>query len=425
MAAVGAATEGVGGVEAIGVSGQMHGVVLADDEGSPLRSAILWADFRSADELRRYKDLSAEVTQRLANPIVAGMAGPSLLWLRAHERQNYCDARWALQPKDWLRMVLCGEACTEPSDASATLLYDVFADGWDHELIELLGLDAALLAPLIPSTSVAGELGGRAARELGLSAGIPVAAGAADTAAAMVGTGMLTPGPPQLTVGTGAQIVNLRHEPEADATRRTHLYRAVGRRSWYSMAAVQNAGLALEWVRGIFGITWERFYEEALSVASGCSGVVFLPYLSGERTPHLDPQARGRWVGLSSSHTRAHLLRAALEGVAFAIREALEALQQSGVNAQTLRLAGGGSLNPGWRRMLADILNRPLRLLPDSTAASASALGAALLGGVGAGCYENIGEAAGSLPRAPESEIQPRQAVAYEEAYRAFKEAYR
>jgi xylulokinase len=412
-------------VTALGLSGQMHGVVLADELGLPLRPAVLWADARSGRELAAYRGLDEDLGRRLANPPAVGMAGPSLLWLRDQEPNAYTSARWALQPKDWLRMRMTGEAATEPSDASATLLYDLLADDWSYTTAEELGLRAELLAPLVSSACVVGTLKGAAAGELGLRERLPVAAGAADTAAAMLGAGLLQPGPVQLTVGTGGQIVTPKERPDPDPHGRTHLYRAAVPESWYSMAAVQNAGLALEWVRKILGASWEDVYEEALAVPPGSGGVTFLPYLSGERTPRFDPGARGAWTGLGLDHTRGHLLRAALEGVAFALREALEALEDLGIIARELRLAGGGAgggSGEPWRRLLADVLGRPLWLLPDEISSVASARGAALLAGLATGVYPSAEDTLRLTPE-PESLIRPGQA-AYEAAYERYKQLY-
>jgi xylulokinase len=391
MQATGTAVGGRGaGVTALGLSGQMHGVVLADGGGSPLRPAILWADARSGAELAAYRGLDEDLRRRLANPPAVGMAGPSLLWLRDNEPEAYAAARWALQPKDWLRMRLTGEVAAEPSDASATLLYDLPADDWSYEVVDHLGLRAGLLAPLISSADVAGKLTAEAAEELGLPQGLPVAAGAADTAASMLGVGLSRTGPAQLTIGTGGQIVTPRESPEVDPHFRTHLYRGALPGLWYSMAAIQNAGLALEWVRKILGVSWSEVYDEAFAVPPGSGGLTFLPYLSGERTPRFDPGARGAWTGLGLDHTRGHLLRAALEGVAFALREGLEALEELGGGAE-LRLAGGGASGAGggsgdpWRQLLADVLARPLWLLPDEISAVASARGAAFLAGLASG----------------------------------------
>jgi xylulokinase len=409
-------------VAAIGLSGQMHGVVLADDRGRPLRPAILWADTRSAEQLATYRGLDEDARERLANPPAVGMAGPTLLWLRDHERETYTSARWALQPKDWLRLRLTGEAAAESSDASATLLYNLFSDDWDNTVVEALGLRPGLLAPLVASAEVAGTLTREAAKFLGLRAELPVAAGAADTAAAMLGGGLLRPGLVQLTVGTGGQIVAPKSAPVPDPHRRTHLYRAATPDLWYSMAAIQNAGLALEWARNTLGASWHGVYEEAFALSPGAGGVVFLPYLSGERTPRFDADARGAWVGLGLEHGRGHLLRAALEGVAFALLEGLEALEEAGTTIPELRLAGGGTAEEPWQQLLADVLGRPLRVLPGGVAAVASARGAALLAGAAAGVYRSWEDI---LAPDPDLSVLPGGARgAYDLAYARYRELY-
>jgi xylulokinase len=409
-------------VGAIGLSGQMHGVVLADDRGRPLRPAILWADTRSAEQLATYRGLDEDARERLANPPAVGMAGPTLLWLRDHERETYTSARWALQPKDWLRLRLTGEAAAESSDASATLLYNLFSDDWDNTVVEALGLRPGLLAPLVASAEVAGTLTREAAKFLGLRAELPVAAGAADTAAAMLGGGLLRPGLVQLTVGTGGQIVAPKSAPVPDPHRRTHLYRAATPDLWYSMAAIQNAGLALEWARNTLGASWHDVYEEAFALSPGAGGVVFLPYLSGERTPRFDADARGAWVGLGLEHGRGHLLRAALEGVAFALLEGLEALEEAGTTIPELRLAGGGTAEEPWQQLLADVLGRPLRVLPGGVAAVASARGAALLAGAAAGVYRSWEDI---LAPDPDLSVLPGGARgAYDLAYARYRELY-
>ncbi|MBD3886997.1 xylulokinase [Phormidium tenue FACHB-886] len=373
-------------VEAIGLSGQMHGVVLTDKEGQPLRPAILWADMRSGNVLDAYRQLPTDLLMRLANPITAGMAGPTLLWLRQEEPDTYAAARWVLQPKDWLRLQLTGAVAAEPSDASGTLLYDMRSDQWAFEVMEALHLRTDWLPNLIPSSHIAGHLTDQAARYLGLKAGLPIVAGAADTAAALLGSGLLQPGAIQLTVGSGAQIITPLTQPSVDASLRTHLYRAALPEQWYQLAAIQNAGLALEWVRGILGLSWSEVYETSNFVPRGCEGLTFLPYLTGERTPHLDPHARGSWVGLGLHHSRSHLMWAALEGVAFAIKQGLEAIVAPNVPIPALRLAGGGTLEPAWRQLLATVLQVPLYSI---TIPAASAQGAALLAGFGVGVYED------------------------------------
>lgn len=411
-------------ITSIGLSGQMHGVVLTDAGGNPLRPAVLWADTRSTEQLAAYRNLDDEARRRLANPPATGMAGPTLLWLRDNEPEIYSSARWALQPKDWLRLRLTGHVAAEPSDASATLLYDLLSDDWDYEAVDTLGLRTGLLAPLTNSWETAGVLTTEAARHFGLESGLPVAAGAGDTAAAMLGSGLLEPGQAQLTVGTGGQIIIPKAQPQPDPHGRTHLYRAAAPRLFYSMAAVQNAGLALEWARKLLGTSWEEVYEEAFDVPPGANGVSFLPYLSGERTPHFDSGARGAWTGLGLDHKRGHLLRAALEGVAFGLREGVEALEATGVHLPYLRLAGGGASKEPWRQLLADVLARPLLLLPDDVAGTASARGAALLAGVAGGAYESV-EKTLSLAPTPEESVEPGESGAdYEAAYERYRQLY-
>ena len=369
-------------VRAIGLSGQMHGVVLCDDDGTPLRDAVLWADARSEQQLEHYRSLPQRMHERLANPLAVGMAGVSLLWLRDHEPDTYNAATWALQPKDWLRLKLTGEAFAEPSDASATLLYDVPADDWAFDIIGALGLDSNLFAPLVESNTLAGSLSHAAADALGLRPHVPVAAGCGDASAALLGGCLLREGAVQLSVGTASQITAIRDTPVTDAILRTHLYRTALPGRYFAMAAMQNAGLALEWVRRQLGATWDVFYDEALAVPAGSDGVVFVPHLSGERTPHVDAQARGAWVGLGLNHTRGHLARAALEGVAFSLKAGLHALHDVGIKPESMRLAGGGTVNPAWQQMLATILETPLEVVE---VPSASARGAAYLAALAVG----------------------------------------
>ena len=408
-------------IAAIGLSGQMHGVVLSDELGHALRPAILWADSRTRRQLATYSELSPELRRKLANPMATGMAGPTLLWLKEHERLLYRQAQWALQTKDWLRLRLVHEAATEPSDASATLLYDMTTDYWAKDLLEALDLRLDFLAPIRESVEICGILTSSAAEHLGVRPNLPVVGGAADAAAAAIAGGLIDPGPVQLTIGSGAQVVAPRDRLAIDPTGRTHLYRAAAPDRWYAMAAMQNAGIALEWVRTMLRASWDEVYDEAFAVAPGAEGLLFLPYLTGERTPYFDPDARGAWMGLRLVHTRGHLLRAALEGVAYAIRQGLEALLATGVPATELRLAGGGTFDPRWRQLLADVLEQPL--LATATT-SASSLGAALLAGVGFGAWPNAHRVA-ALAAPPTLVATPGpSSEAYVEPYLRYRQLY-
>jgi xylulokinase len=366
-------------VAGVGLDGQMHGLALADEDGSPVRPALLWADSRATSEVSAWEELPGPIRHRLANPLSPGMAGPLLLWVRRNEPAAYERAHAALLPKDWLRHRLTGgEFATDPSDASATLLWDVPGDGWAEDVVTKVGLDAALLPPVRPSGARAGALSG--AGLSGVDAGVPVAVGAADTAAALLATGLTDPKDLQISVGTGAQIVRPVRDPVVTPHPRTHLYRSAAKDNrWYAMAAVQNAGLALGWARRVLGLSWEELYAAA-DGPPGAGGVTFVPYLTGERSPVLSAQARGAWLGLDLASDRASLAQAAVEGVAFAIRHALEALPSAPL--EHARLVGGGTTAPGFRTLLADVLGIPLRPVG---VRSASAVGAAMLAAQAAG----------------------------------------
>ena len=365
-------------VRGIGFSGQMHGVVLCDANGKAVRPAVLWLDNRAAPLLAT-SIYPADSLQRVGNALSPGMAGPILVWLKQHEPDALRAARWALQPKDWLRLRLTGVANAEPSDASGTLLAD--RDGvWDATLLATLGLPEQLFAPVIGSADTAGTLTPAAAEALGLPAGIPIAAGGGDTPIAALGSGLLRNGAAQLTTGSGAQIVVMCSQLPA-ASPRLNCYRAIspgGLPRWYMMAAMQNAGVALEWARATLGLDWNSAYAQAFCAeAEKDEEVFFLPYLSGERTPWMNPKLRGAWVGMHPGSTPGQLMRAAFLGVAYSIRAGLDALKEQGVSLQTLRLAGGGSVHRAWQQLLMDVLQVPLEAV---ACPNASARGAAILG---------------------------------------------
>ena len=395
-------------IAGIGLAGQMHGQVLVRADGTPLRPAILWSDGRATRFHARYDTLPAETRRRLANPFMAGAAGVTLAWLAEREPAVLRRARWALQPKDWLRARLVdGDAVTDPSDASATLLWDVPADTWAADVAASWGIDLRLLPPVRPSGSTAGPLTAVAARALGLEPGIPVAVGAADAAAAALGTGFVAPGGVQLTVGTGAQAVAMRATASIDHTGRTHLYRTATDGRWYAMAAVQNAGLALDWARRALGVEWPDLFAALPGEPLGPDAPLFIPHVTQERPfqPHPGPGAG--WVGAHLHHGPADLLASAMEGVAFGIRLAVDALPGAPATP-TVRLSGGGSLDPGFRQLLADVLGRDLEAVEGQ---AASARGAALLGGVAAGWWPSADAAARAVAPPPGPITQPRRAA--------------
>ncbi len=401
-------------VKAIGLSGQMHGLVLCQSDGKALRPAILWADTRSSETLALYNKLSIPEKQILANPIAAGMMGPSLLWLKQYESETYQKAELALSPKDWLRFKLVNLAQTEPSDASATLLYDLQKDGWADGIIERLGLRHDFLPPLMRSSDIAGHLTKQAAQDLGLNPDIPVVAGGADAACSAFGSDLTQEGQVQINLGTAMQIFAIRDKAHLDLSLRTHLYRTVTD-NYYAMAAMQNCGIAFEWVRRILGLSWPEMYSEAFEKTDSSKGLVFLPYLTGERTPHLNPFAQACWQGMRLEHERCHLLRAVFEGIAFALKDGLIALQETGLEFKSLRLAGGGSLHPAWQQLLADVLAYPLMPVEHP---SASAVGAAKLAALSLGYSFQVKESS-------KVRIDPKQSQLYLEPYLKFRTTYR
>ena len=408
---------------AIGLSGQMHGLVMTSADGAALRPALLWADSRATGSLRAYRRLGSQALARLANPLAPGMTGPMLMWIAEHEPRIYQDARWALPPKDWIRARLTGEFHAEPSDASATLLYDLMGDRWDLEVVSALGLNADLLAPLLPSAGApAGHLTAEAGAELGLPAGILVAAGAGDTAAAALGSGITGSGIAghgdiQLTVGTGAQVIRPLVAPVSRADAGVNLYRSATPDGWYHMGATISAGISLNWVREIMNASWEELYA-SVARPGQAHDPIFVPHLSGERTPYSDPALRGSWTSLSLADDRTSLLRSALEGTAFAIREALDALLGEHRPAR-LRLAGGGTLAAGWRQLLADVLGRPLYAVD---VPAASGRGAALLGAIAAGLL-SVDDVQGPLapPARLAAEPDPAMAAFHAERHARFR----
>jgi xylulokinase len=352
----------------LAVAGQMHGLVLAAAGGHCVRPAILWLDQRAAVEAGQYAELPPGLTAPLGNRPSAGMAGPILRWLVKHEPRNVAAARWALQPKDWIRLRMTGDAATDPTDASGTLLFDLERDAWADDLIAALGLPRDKLPPVRGSAQPSGVLLPGPAAELGLPPGIGVAAGAADTAAALYAAD-LGPDEAMLTLGSGGQWA----VPEAEfrPTAATNLYRAVGD-GYYRLAPAQNVGVTLNWVRTLLDVSWADLYDAAARPARP-DAPVFAPYLTPERW---DPAATGAWTGLSLAHQREDLLRSALDGVAALLRQRLDDLRAAGRDPRGVVLGGGGAAHPAWRDLLADALGLPLRPAP---AAWLTAVGAARL----------------------------------------------
>jgi xylulokinase len=369
------------GVAGLGLSGQMHGTVLVDAAGVPLAPAVLWPDGRAAAEVDRWRALPDAVRAALANPLVPGMTGPVLAWLAGREPELLRRAAAVLLPKDVLRASLVTDAdprVTDRSDASATLLWDVLADGWSPEATGAAGVDPALLPAVRPSAEVVGA----AALPVGE---VPVVVGGGDTPLALLAAGTRTGR--QVNLGTGAQVLLPGWTPSPADDPPVHGY-ADAEGGWYAMAALQNGGLAWTWVCGVLGLTPAELFEAAASVPPGAGGVVFRPFLTGERGGVAGPADRGGWTGLSAGTTRAELARAAVEGVLFAVADAAGLLGGEG----PVVLTGGGGRPAVVQQLLADVLAVPVRYLPIR---SASAVGAALLAARGTGTEVATGQEPG------------------------------
>ncbi len=390
---------------AAGIAGQMHSTVVCDAAGNALRPAILWPDRRAESEVELWRRLPEPVRARLANPLVAGMTGPTLRWLIDHDRNVASRAEIVLLAKDYLRVALGGPPVTDRSDASATLLWDVIGDEWSRATLAWTGLPGRLLPRVVDSDAVVGETS--LFGSLDGPGRVPLVVGCADTAAAMLAVGRLTGDAIQVNLGTGAQVLRPMPRATANADPRIHQYADAGT-GWYAMAAIQNAGLAVEWVRTLFGLSWSDLFAAAAGASPGANGVSFLPFLTGERGGIALPNSRGAWVGMSVTTDRGDLIRAAVEAIAFCVRRAVELLDAEGLR---IRLTGGGGRSH-IPRLLADVLGVPVQR---AGVRSASAVGAAVLAarGVGARVEPSAATAA---------EIAPQPSAALNDAYRTWVE---
>ncbi len=403
-------------LRAIGLSGQMHGIVPLGNGGiNPVHNAILWADRRSSSCLNEFEGLDRNTRRRMQNPPAAGMAGATLIWLKRERPRIFQDIRTVLFPKDFIRAALTGGIATDYSDASGSLLYDFDSRGWYRDLMVNLDLKEEIFPQIRPSVEVGGTVSPEGARRLGLPEGVPVAVGAGDAPAGMFGSGIIDPSWVQISIGTAAQIS--RPIPAGslpDPTPSLNLFEGVepGRR--YRVAAMLNAGIALEWVRGIFRREWGEIYGmlERRGIGRPLDSV-FLPYLSGERTPYMNPEARGSWLGLSLHHDETDLLFASLLGVACSIRLGMDTLGSDTISR--VRAVGGSLRYPFWRKLVAATIRHDLIV---SAQKDISARGAAFIAAA------SIGDAL--PPRDAETETQPAESVPWiEEYYREFKDAYR
>ncbi len=415
-------------VRGIGVAGQMHGVVLLGHDLAPLRPAIIWMDRRSAPLCDTIMQRTPQDTiiNSAANRLSPGFAGATLAWLSEHEPDIFDRARAALQPKDYIVLRLTGTISSEPGDASATWLYDVQQRRWSEQLAAACGVPLELLPPVHASLAVVGSLREDAANVLGLQAGLPVIGGAADQAALLTGAGITEPGQGAITLGTGGQITVVSDRMLVDPELRLNTFCHALPERWYTMGAILNGGMALRWWRETLGGDTAPDYSTLLAAAqripAGADGLIFLPYLEGERTPHMDPEASGAFVGLTTRHTQAHMTRAVLEGVAFAFRDCLDVLRATGSVPNQFVIGGGGSQGALWRAILASVLGVSLRTLQGR---EHTALGAAMLAGVGTGVFDTLADAVTRCVHYGAFDTPyPDDRAVYDEQFRQFQALY-
>src|SRR5690242_20401841 len=349
-------------VRGIGLSGQMHGLVILDDADQVIRPALIWCDQRSQAQVDAINQLVGKETvlASTANPVLTGFTLPKLLWVRDHEAALFARVRKVLLPKDYVRFRLTGEYGSDVSDASGTALFDVVRRRWSYELASRLGLDHSILPAVQESDAVSGKISVAAAAATGLAAGTPVVAGAGDQAASAMGNGIVEPGLVSCTVGTSGVVFAHIALPAYDPPGRVHTFCHAVPGAWHVMGVTQGAGLSLQWFRNQLarGMEYDALTAEASQASAGSHGLYWLPYLMGERTPHLDAAARGGWIGLTASHTRADLIRSLLEGVCYSQKDCLDIIAQMGASVTAVRVSGGGARSAFWRQMLADVFGK-------------------------------------------------------------------
>jgi xylulokinase len=425
-------------VRAIGLSGQMHGSVVLDRNNRVVRRALLWNDQRTAAECAEIEKRAGgrkRLIEMVANPALTGFTAPKILWLRNNEPKSFDKTVKVLLPKDEIRRRLTAEFATEVSDASGMLLLDVVRRRWSKELLDKLELDQSLLAPCYESSDVTGTLSREAAKMLGLGTDCMVVGGAGDCAAGAVGNGIVKPGVLSTSIGTSGVVFVHSETPQVDPEGRLHTFCHAVRGEWHMMGVTLAAGGSLQWFRNAACQTlaaeakrrkidaYDVLTEEAAVTPTGAEGLLFLPYLAGERTPHADPNARGAFVGLTLKHGRGHLVRAIMEGVTYSLRDCLAVIEEQGVAVKQVRASGGGARSSFWRQMQADVMGKTVVSM---AADEGPGYGVALLAAVGAGEFKDVVEACEATVKTT-GQTKPAVAArkAYDKAFPVYQRLYR
>jgi xylulokinase len=424
LAEISHATDGP--VVGLGLAGQMHGSVFLDAADRPIRPALLWNDQRTGRQCEEIVERvgTEELVRATGNPALTGFQAPKILWLREHEPEHYARVSSVLLPKDYVRLLLTGDHATDASDASGTLLLDIANRAWSAEVLQALEIPEAWLPAVYEGPQATGVLRDDVAAALGLPAGLPVAAGGGDNAAAAVGVGVAAQGQMSASIGTSGVLFAPTDGFAPDPSGRVHAFCHALPDAFHLMAVTLSAGGSLRWWRSVCGdVSFDELVAEAETAPAGSEGLVFLPYLTGERTPHLDARARGAFVGLTIRHDRAAMTRAVMEGVVLAMRDGLEIIRGLGVECHDVRVVGGGSRSPLWRQLQADIFGVPVHR---TSVDEGPAYGAALLAGVASGVYSSVDDALTHVQAYHEvTAPDPAAAARYDELHAIYDPLYR
>lgn len=431
------ATDGVqaGDVAAVGLTGQMHGLVLLDSAGDVLRRCIMWNDQRTAAQCAAITETVGEqrVLELTGNPVLPGFTAPKILWVREHEPAVYDQIAKVLLPKDYLRYCLTGGYFGEVSDASGTSMFNIGERTWSDEMLDATDIPREWLPEVTESPVISASIDATAAELTGLAEGTPVVGGGGDQAAQAVGTGIVSEGLVSATLGTSGVVFAASDEYRVEPEGRLHAFCHAVPGMWHLMGVMLSAAGSFRWYRDTFGDLERATAEDtgrdpydlltraAADVPAGCEGLIFLPYLTGERTPHPDPDARGVFFGITLRHTKAHMTRAVLEGVSYGLRDSLELMRDLGLTIEQVRASGGGARSPLWRQILADVFATELATV---NVTEGAAYGAALLAGVGAGVYDSVVDAATTVVRVTDSTTPSDAADVYTAYYPRYRALY-
>jgi xylulokinase len=411
-------------IEAVGLTGQMHGCVMLDASGSVIRPALIWCDQRTQPQCDWLTETIgyARLIELTANPALPNFTLTKLLWVREHDPESFAKIAHVLCPKDYIRYKLTGEFAMDMQEASGTLLLDVANRRWSEEVAGIAGIPMSWLPPLFEGPDICARISETGASATGLVTGTPVAAGAGDQGAGAVGMGILKPGSVSATIGTSGVVFASTDKPTMDRLGRLHTFCHAAPGLWHVMGVTNGAGLSLRYFRDTFAATasYDELSAQAATVPPGSDGLFWTPYLFGERTPHLDATARAAFVGITASTTRAHFVRAVLEGVAFSLKDTFTLFAELGIPVTAIRLGGGGARGPLWRQIQADVYGHPVDLLE---AEEGGAFGAALLAGTGVGAWPSVEAACEATIRIAQS-IQPKSAEAMQAAYAEYIKIY-